>query len=345
LDQAIVGKALVAGGMTYSIINLSGDVIAEGFTDVNLFGKIYVVEKDNRTYLSMANLDGDNPVAIVLYKDTLTMENYTRGYKGDIITLIQKTTCGTFTEVLESITSILNFTPTVKKINVLRDKMSTIERWTCPIDETELEEIPEHIFDNYIHKPNKIWFDEGIKVETQAFFQIQYCDRTNTIIIPIRDEKGRLVGIKNRKNTTLDVPIKYFYSFPVKKNRILYNLHNAKEYIKEKKYVIVVESEKSVMKLWQSGFKNVVAIAGSDLSINQVCMLEKLNTFVVLAFDKDKSMEHMNKQLLKFIKTVKIGYMYDDNNLLDEKDAPIDKGVEVFEKIIKKIKQRRVIKN
>ncbi len=51
LKQAVVGKDLVGGGTVYSIIDTSGEVIAEGFSDVMLHGNIYVVEKDDRYYL------------------------------------------------------------------------------------------------------------------------------------------------------------------------------------------------------------------------------------------------------------------------------------------------------
>jgi len=148
--------------------------------------------------------------------------------------------------------------------------------------------------------------------------------------------------------------MKYFYSYPYKKTKLLYNYHKALPYIKDKKCVIVVESEKSVMKLWQDNIKNVVAISGWDTSLAQVMKLEQLNVDIVYALDKDIQLINncdneciscvnkcVKKQLNKFIADVKVSCIIDKDNLLDDKDSPIDKGIEVFKKIFKN-RYRRV---
>jgi DNA primase len=129
--------------------------------------------------------------------------------------------------------------------------------------------------------------------------------------------------------------MKYYYSYSFPKSKLLYNLNKAKEYIKKEGKVIVVESEKSVMKLWSNGIRNCIAISGSCLSLTQVLKLEKLNVNILLAYDKDKNIEYMDKEKNKFI--LNAGYIYDDTNLLNVKDSPIDKGIDVFLKINKNI--------
>jgi DNA primase len=288
--------------------------------------------KEHEKHFAFANLDGDNPSAITLYKDTLKVINWTRDYKGDIITLIEESLEVSFIEALNILVDFTkyetcNHVSQESCLKILREieKSSEIIK-----DDVEQKILPEDILDDYIKKPNQIWYDEGIEVETQAEFEICYCKKSDCIIIPIRNHDGKLVGIKNRKNTNEEVYMKYFYSYSIKKNHLLYGLYKTKPYIEENKQVIVVESEKSVMKLWQNGIKNTVAIMGT-LSYNQILLLEKLNVDIILAYDKDKSWELMNKEKEKFV--IKPQYIYDDDDLLKGKESPIDKGIETFLKI------------
>ena len=83
--------------------------------------------------------------------------------------------------------------------------------------------------------------------------------------------------------------------------------------------------EKSCMKAYQYGFKNCVAISGSELSPVQAHMLIMLGVDITFAFDNDMDDEHVRKQA-KQIRTRKCFWIKDNLGLLDEKDAPVDKG-------------------
>lgn len=306
--------------------------------------------KDKGSYVSMKNKDGDNDSAVVIYKNSLNVINYTRGWESDLFELISKFEKISFSDSVKLISNVLKLTNKklnieIKKPNIL-DVLSEIEE-ACNIDDP-LDIINESVFDEYQKRPNKIWYDEGIGLETQAEFQICYDEKSNSIVIPIRDEFGNLVGIKNRINTTEKVKQKYFYSHPVKKTRILYGLDKALPYIEKHKMCIVVESEKSVLKLWDKDIRCVVSISGSDISKYQKKMLEELGVKIILAFDKDIIMDSecdddcskcdvkcIRKQLTKFSKESEIYCIIDDDDLLEEKDSPIDKGIEIFKEIFK----------
>jgi DNA primase len=284
--------------------------------------------KSKYEYLTMPNLDGDNPVAITVYKNTLNIVNHTRGYNGDILTLIQKSLDISFVEALELLVDTSGYNPSIQhKEDKCMSLLRELEKCICTNADDDLIVLDERLLCDYRHSPNKLWLDEGISVDIQEEFGICYDDKSTTIVIPIRDDKGNLVGIKNRKNTSENVYMKYYYSFPTKKNQLLYGLYKTNEHIIKDDYVIVVESEKSVMKLWQYGFKNSVALMGS-LSHNQVKMLEKLNVKIVLAYDKDKTVEYIKKDADKFI--VPVWYLWDKDDNLKDKDSPIDRGVAIF---------------
>ena len=91
------------------------------------------------------------------------------------------------------------------------------------------------------------------------------------------------------------------------------------------------ESEKSVMKMWDFGVKNAVAIGGHCFSKRQVELLGRVGAVeIIICFDKDVLIEDLEKESNKFLKS---SFIFDKNNLLKEKDSPIDNGLEIFKKL------------
>jgi DNA primase len=114
--------------------------------------------------------------------------------------------------------------------------------------------------------------------------------------------------------------------------------------------IIVVESEKSVLKLDSWGYDNAVALGSNSLSTTQAKLLMSLNPkSVTFMLDRDLPLENTKKNadLLKTFCTMrqlKIRYWdWTDNLTLDEKSAPCDDTKEEFEYIyeneIKDIKE------
>jgi len=130
------------------------------------------------------------------------------------------------------------------------------------------------------------------------------------------------------------------WSFPNSQN--LYGLHKAKNAIKETGIALVFEGGKSVMLAHQMGYPFSVATHTFGAHLNHISMLINCGAKeIVLAFDKqyeDKSgqpwilYEKKTKQLAsKVNKFVKVSRIIDDDNLIDYKDAPIDKGKDIFD--------------
>jgi DNA primase len=69
------------------------------------------------------------------------------------------------------------------------------------------------------------------------------------------------------------------------------------------------------------------------LSPEQKNVLLGLQVPLTFGFDKDISASEILLLLDDLKGLVEINIMYDRNDLLDEKDAPIDKGIEVFNKL------------
>ena len=201
------------------------------------------------------------------------------------------------------------------------------------------------------------WEKEGIKPEIIKYHNICYNSASQAIVIPHYDINDKLVGIRER---TLikenEIYGKYrpmflnkkMYNHPLGFN--LYNINNSKNHIKEFKKAIVFEGEKSPL-LYSSYFGQendiTVACCGNNLSSYQFELLMSLGIEeLIIAFDKqykkigDEEYQGWTKKLTditkKYGKYVRITYMFDKENLLDYKDAPIDKGKNIFLNLYRK---------
>lgn len=74
------------------------------------------------------------------------------------------------------------------------------------------------------------------------------------------------------------------------------------------------------------------AILTSHLNPNQMKLLAALGCRVVFALDKDVCIrdDHNIKRLKQF---VNVQYLWDKDNLLGEKDSPVDRGQETWKKL------------
>lgn len=76
-----------------------------------------------------------------------------------------------------------------------------------------------------------------------------------------------------------------FYS-----NHVLFNLHKAKECMGPKKTIILVEGPLDVMRLWEAGIKNAVAVFGTSLSVQQKELLHRVGARrLIEVFDSDSA--------------------------------------------------------
>ena len=150
---------------------------------------------------------------------------------------------------------------------------------------------------------------------------------SHRVTIPIRDELGRLVGVKGRRvwDVVDEYNPKYIYLHQCAKSKILYGLYKTLPYIQEQNEIIVCESEKGVMQLWDMGFKNAVGVGGHCLSDWQITLIAQTGANkVIIAYDKDILEEEVIKEGKKISPFRQVEYILDTNNILNEKESPMD---------------------
>lgn len=182
----------------------------------------------------------------------------------------------------------------------------------------------------------KDFINDGIDTETQKLFDIGFAHDYKRITIPVYDIDDNLLGVKGRIIKDLEEynrDKKYIAIHPYKKSEVLYGLNMAKDEIKNTGKLIVVEAEKSVMKLHQAGYKNAVAISGSDISDWQRSKIISVANEVIIAMDKGYTGEQYKKIINGLNNYVNLSIILDHDDLTDDKDSPIDQGIEIFNEL------------
>jgi DNA primase len=109
------------------------------------------------------------------------------------------------------------------------------------------------------------------------------------IMIPIRDENGRMAGFGARIVDPNDVP--KFLNSPETpifiKGHLLYGLDRARKPIRTADQAVIVEGYLDVIAVHQAGYENVVSPMGTALTEEQLRLLKKFTRRIVLALDPD----------------------------------------------------------
>ncbi len=111
----------------------------------------------------------------------------------------------------------------------------------------------------------------------------------NRVMLPIRDERGRMAGFGARTLDPDGVP-KYLNSPQTAifdKGRILFGLDRARKAIRSADQAVIVEGYMGVLAPHQAGYANVVATMGTALTEDHLRLLKRFTRRIVLAMDSD----------------------------------------------------------
>jgi DNA primase len=314
----------------------------EHILDTFGFDKIRIRNRE----LRCAFEPGMNPTAVVIRlqdNENLFVKDYERNLSLDLINYLVKSKNIPFKDVMNVIKqelhldSIYNYKKRVGLFNGIYDRISRTN------SDIEVTTYPEEILKQYGNTPCLLWLADGISLETQRKWGVGYCVESQRITLPIRTSSSELMGIKGRCNYEPDeYEAKYLYltpSCPMSQTLFGYSENYSSLYESD---VLVVESEKSVLKLDSWQYNNAVAIGSNSLSPTQAKLLLSLNPkSVTFLLDKSLPLDNTkrNAELLKTFCTmrqIKIRYWNWENNItLSDKSAPCDDSKEEFEYIMR----------
>jgi DNA primase len=265
--------------------------------------------------------------------------DYSSGISGNIYTFITKYFKCSSRKAIEIMKEYVGYTGELTSGNT-PDVVNVLKKYSRH-NNVGKKSLANELSDDYMlrfeKREDKLseWKSEGISQESLEKFQVRYDALSDRIVYPIKNMDGKIVNIGGR---TADPEWKskgfrkYIYYFPWGTINTIYGASDNWDYINSKREIILFEGCKSVLLADSWGIYNTGAILTSHLSKNQMMLLAKMGVNVVFALDKDVDIRS-DKNIQKLKQYVSIYYIYDKGGLLDEKDAPVDKGKEVFEKL------------
>lgn len=312
-------------------------------------GMHHIQWHNRNEYITCGMPDGDNPSSTVVYCDNsfLMVKAYTRDIVdpygiSDIISLVSFIKKTIFTQSINWLCELFGLDYYVESISddPTLGYFKTFDALMKPKTslEIQLKPIPEETLKAYLPWDNTIFYEDHIEWETQAEFELGLDVFSHRITIPIRDEMGRLVGVKGRRawDVVDQWNPKYIYLHQCAKSRICYGLYKTLPYIREKNEIIICESEKGVMQLWSYGYRNCVAVGGHSISQQQQdLIIQSGAATIIIAFDKDVDEETVRKEAENLSLYRRVEYILDFDNILDEKESPMDnpnKWIDLYEK-------------
>lgn len=305
----------------------------------------------------------DGSPSLIFYPDTKIFQGYSAGRAYDAIALVQTRlnllgqTCSFFDAcnwILEK--TGLDPTKIAKPLtNSHVYDWSELERFVRVRKYgNQLPEYNRNIIDTLPLLYPQAWINEGISEETMAKYQIRYYERCNQTVIPCFDDEARLIGVrvrnwdKDRVEQAKYMPLITLdgqcYKFNT--NQVFYGINYNKPEIERTGKVIIVESEKAVMKLDTYMGRHNIALGmyGSNLGIQRRNQLIKMGvntvSYVVdndFIGQDDDFFEKWRKKIQHFIKLwdgfCRIEIVWDNLGLLGPKENATDRDKETWDKL------------
>lgn len=294
-----------------------------------------------KEYWSAAQPDGDNPQGVnIRNNEYLNYRSFSRGIdyedNKDLISLVETVKKLTFIEAIKYLHNILGLPFEFKKraekpqkkfdpLSVFKKVLRNNKR---AINVDDIHVLDDKLLDDFVPMLHIDWFHEGIMPWTREKFKLAYSYRHKRVIVPLRYwATGELLGFNQR--TTVEnyeeFGIKKYFITPTYPKALnLYGLYENYDSIQKAGYVVVAESEKSVLKRDSLGDGTVVALSGKSISDEQVRILMGLNVEIVIGLDKDVDINEVRHMCEKFKNIRKVSYIHDFMGILGDKDAPMD---------------------
>ena len=115
----------------------------------------------------------------------------------------------------------------------------------------------------------------------------------NRIMFPIKDIDGNVLGFTGRIYKEQDKgESKYLNTKETtifRKGLILYNLNNAKEFIRKQKEIIISEGQMDTIRLHTIGINNAISLSGTSITKEQVDIIANFKCDIVLNLDQDEA--------------------------------------------------------
>lgn len=149
------------------------------------------------------------------------------------------------------------------------------------------------------------------------------------LIMPFRDPYGKTVGLvgrsllndEERSKTKISKYKNTSESSVFKKGNLLFGLYENKQFILDRQCVYIVEGQFDVIKAYEIGFRNIVALGSSNMTSYQFSVISRYSNNIFLLLDNDEAGQKGRKRIIsKFgqLAHIRNFYLPDDYKDIDE---------------------------
>ena len=162
----------------------------------------------------------------------------------------------------------------------------------------------------------------------------------NRLIFPIENVQSKIIGfggrvIGNSEPKYLNSPETSIF----KKKYNLYGLNNAKDEIKKKNQVLVMEGYMDVVSVWQKGVFNAVASLGTSFTEEQGRLLTRYTNEIIMVYDNDLAGKNAAIRAVSILRPLNISVKISDLQGAKDPDEFINRfGLNSFLERIRKAK-------
>ncbi|MEJ1160431.1 DNA primase [Prosthecomicrobium sp. N25] len=199
-------------------------------------------------------------------------------------------------------------------------RAETLKEFRVGYAPAERDALKRHLVGKGVDEPSML--DAGLVIKPDDG-RPSYDRFRNRLIIPIHDERGRVVAFGGRAIAAEDQP-KYLNSPETElfhKGLMLFNAHRARAAAHESGQVVVVEGYLDAIAVYQAGIKSVVATLGTAFTEDQIQRLWRYAAEPVVCFDGDRAgIRAAHRAVDRILPQLKSGFSFNFCFLPDGKD-------------------------
>ncbi len=296
-------------------------------------------EKQDGEYWGLSPLKEENTPSFSVNVDKQRFYDFSSGKGGNVLDFIRQYHNCDFLEGLKILKKYADIKDDEKSYPSQRLQATQVAKKFKRRQKKEKENKSTILSPDYMNRYEKnedklsIWREEGITPESMERFSVRYDPFSDRIVYPIRNMQGDIINVCGR---TLDPDYKahkqrkYTYFKQLGILDTIYGFAENKEEILKKREIILFEGAKSVMIADGWNIKNTGAILTSHLNPYQFKLLIRLGITVVFALDAEVDIRD-DANIKKLLPYTRVEWVRNRRGLLEDKDAPVDKGFEVFQ--------------
>ena len=326
------------------------NAMAEQIDIVDYISQTEDVVKKGNNYFCHCPFHNERTPSLCIYPDSNKWYCFGCGAGSSIYDWMIKHDGLTFPEAVEKVANLTNsnleeviesesmaFLKNVKKMkeskNITPSPRKILD-WKLDYLDKYSDELPEE------------WLNEDMTSEALKTYNIRIDHNANRIVYPVMDSDGNFIGVKGRtrfENYKELGLAKYMNYHKIGTIDYFQGFEQALPYIKKQKSVIIFEGIKSCIKAYGWGIHNTVASETAAISDGQLQLLIKSSIpEVIIAWDSDQKFASIvNDSKIKMLKNfTTVSVITDVRKRLGEKEAPVDKGEEIFRELLRE--RRRI---